>query len=49
MLVPDGFNAEQAATCPVCGATPWRNCAEMEWFAVHAERAEAAKPIVAAW
>lgn len=48
-MIPDGFNQDQAAACPECGATAWRNCAEMEWFEVHAKRAEAAKPIVAAW
>lgn len=48
-MIPDGFNAEQAVTCPECGATPWRNCAEMEWFQVHVSRAGLAAPVIAAW
>jgi hypothetical protein len=48
-MFPDGFNQNHAAACPVCKASPWRNCQEMEWFDVHAERAKASEPVVAAW
>jgi hypothetical protein len=48
-MFPDGFNKNQAATCPTCGASPWRNCKDMQWFEVHMTRAVAAEPVYARW
>lgn len=48
-MIPDGFNPNQAVTCPTCSSDPWRNCKDMEWDSVHMSRAIAAEPVIAAW